>query len=167
MIAAVNSAVNDHAPFETKRAVHPLRISKGRIDRRVGRRRSGRVTRRIGINMELTIAASWRRRRNRHPRVAYPLARPCDLVHLMKSRHRLPNPKDRCQGRLAIQPIKSGNCNGRNRAIGQFCAATIQDRACLLWGQKRRPHQPRYVPFFQLPTLAPESNPLVRPPNSA
>jgi len=25
----------------------------------------------------------------------------------------------------------------------------------------------RHVPFFQLPTLAPESNPLVRPPNSA
>jgi len=34
-------------------------------------------------------------------------------------------------------------------------------------GQKRRPHQPRYVPFFQLWTLASESNPLVRPSNSA
>jgi hypothetical protein len=33
--------------------------------------------------------------------------------------------------------------------------------------QRRRPHQPRYVPFFQLRTLAPENNPLVRPSNSA
>jgi hypothetical protein len=34
-------------------------------------------------------------------------------------------------------------------------------------GQGRRSDRQRYVPFFQLRTLTPESNPLVRPSNPA
>jgi hypothetical protein len=48
------------------------------------------------------------------------------------SSHCAPRIKNR-ECRLATQPIKSGNCDRRNRGIGPVCAAAIQRRACLLW----------------------------------
>ena len=73
MIAAVNRAVHDDAALETDCLVHFLRLAECRArDRRVGRIGSRWKLRRILIEMELTIAASLRRWRDRHPRMSIP-----------------------------------------------------------------------------------------------
>ena len=73
MIAAVNRAVHDDAAIEADCLVHPLRFAECRAgDRRVGRIGPRWKHRRVLIEVKLTIAASPRRRRNRHPRLFIP-----------------------------------------------------------------------------------------------
>ena len=73
MIAAVDRAMDDDATIEADRVMHFLGLRKGRAsDRRVGRIGPRRKLRRVLVYVKLAIAASPRRRRNRHPRLSVP-----------------------------------------------------------------------------------------------